>query len=40
MASIYANLIINGRITIEKVPDKLRKDVERIIEEYNIKFDN
>ena len=34
MAKIYFNLIINGRKTIEDVPQKLRLEVEQLLEEY------
>ena len=32
MAKIYANLIRAGRKTIDDVPAKLRKEVERLLE--------
>ncbi len=34
MAKIYFNLIINGRKTIDEVPQKLRLAVETLLEEY------
>ena len=34
MAKVYFNLIINGRKTIDDVPQKLRLAVETLLEEY------
>lgn len=34
MAKIYFNLIINGRKTIDDVPQNLRLAVETLLEEY------
>ena len=34
MAKVYFNLIINGRKTIEDVPQKLRPQVEALLEQY------
>ncbi len=34
MAKIYFNLIINGRKTIDDVPQKLKLEVEMLLEEY------
>lgn len=33
MAKIYASLIRKGRITIEAVPESLREEVQRLVEE-------
>lgn len=34
MAKVYFNLIINGRKTLEDVPQKLRLQVETLLDEY------
>lgn len=34
MAKIYFNRIIDGRITLEEVPDKLREQVKEMLIEY------
>ncbi len=34
MARIYASLILKGLKTIDDVPEKLRKEVEEILKEY------
>lgn len=33
MAKVYAELIIKGRKTIEDVPERLRAEVQRILDE-------
>jgi len=33
MAKVYANLIKAGRKTLEDVPEKLRDEVERLLDE-------
>ena len=34
MAQVYFNLIIHGRKTLDDVPQKLRMQVEAMLEEY------
>lgn len=34
MAQVYFNLIIHGRKTIDDVPQRLRMQVEALLEEY------
>ena len=36
MAKIYAELIRKGKKTIDDVPDKIRKDVVQILNEWGI----
>ena len=38
MAVVYATLIIKGKKTLEQVPDKLREEVEDILETLEVKF--
>lgn len=37
MAVVYATLIIKGKKTLEQVPDKLREEVEDILETLEVK---
>ena len=37
MAVVYATLIIKGKKTLEQVPDKLREEVEYILETLEVK---
>lgn len=37
MAVVYATLIIKGKKTLEQVPDKLREEVEDILEALEVK---
>lgn len=37
MAVVYATLIIKGKKTLEQVPDKLREEVEDILETREVK---
>lgn len=34
MAKIYARLIVEGQKTIDDVPERLRADVQRILDEW------
>ncbi len=36
MAVVYATLILKGKKTLGQVPDKIRKDVEEILEALEI----
>lgn len=38
MAVVYATLIIKGKKTLDQVPDKLRSEVEEIIEALEVKL--
>lgn len=33
MATIYARLILSGKKTIDEVPEKIRSEVEKLLEE-------
>ena len=37
MAVVYSTLIIKGKKTLEQVPDKLREEVEDILETLEVK---
>ena len=37
MAVVYATLIVKGKKTLEQVPDKLREEVEDILETLEVK---
>lgn len=37
MAVVYATLVIKGKKTLEQVPDKLRQEVEDILETLEVK---
>ena len=37
MAVVYATLIVKGKKTLEQVPDKLREEVEDILEALEVK---
>ena len=37
MAVVYATLIIKGKKTLEQVPDKLREEVEDILETLEVR---
>lgn len=36
MAAIYARLIINGKKTIEDVPETIRPEVEKLLKEMEV----